>query len=220
VISRRGKHCLCGNYPREASGGRLLLQETANDRISAGQLDELVGVARGLVADGVINQDEVEFLENWLIANRDMSDLPAVNTLYRRVREIMADGIADDAEREELLETLHRRSGGDLKQLEALRGNALPLCSPAPALAFPATTYCFTGIFNYGRRRLCEEAVIERGALASGLNSKTNVLVIGMYTTDIWQDSTIGSTISNAVEYRRKGVPISIVSEVHWRAHL
>jgi hypothetical protein len=198
----------------------LFHQQIANDRVSAGQLDELIGVARGLLADGAINQDEVEFLETWLVANRDMSDLPMVNTLYRRVREMMADGVADDEEKAELLETLHGLSGWDLSKLEALRGNALPLCNPAPALAFPAHAYCFTGVFNYGRRRLCEEAVIERGATAGGLSPKTNVLVVGMYTTDIWQDSAIGSKISNAVEFRRKGIPISIVSEVHWRAHL
>ncbi len=195
-------------------------QQVSNERVSGSQLDELLGVARGLLADGQINQDEVEFLETWLLANRDMSDLPVVNALYLRVREMLADGVVDEEDKAELLETLRHLSGRDLSQVEALRGNSLPLCNPAPALTFLDRFYCFTGVFNYGRRSLCEGAIIERGGIAGGLSISTHVLVIGMYTTDLWRQSATGSKIATAVEFRRKGVPISIVSEAHWLAHL
>ncbi|WP_261321812.1 hypothetical protein [Rhizobium leguminosarum] len=64
-----------------------------NDRITSRQVDELIGLARGLVADGSVNQAEVEFLEKWLVANAGISDLPILSTLYYRVRDILADGL-------------------------------------------------------------------------------------------------------------------------------
>ncbi|MER8413933.1 hypothetical protein [Mesorhizobium sp. M1342] len=40
------------------------------DRISSRQIDELIGLARGLAADGTINKAEIEFLQKWLAQMR------------------------------------------------------------------------------------------------------------------------------------------------------
>ena len=45
----------------------------ADERISARQVDELIGLARGLVADGQLNDAEVRFLHTWLAANAGVS---------------------------------------------------------------------------------------------------------------------------------------------------
>ncbi|PDT38613.1 NAD-dependent DNA ligase [Rhizobium sp. M10] len=191
-----------------------------NDRITSRQVDELIGLARGLVADGNINQAEVEFLEKWLVANAGISDLPILSTLFYRVRDILSDGVVDEEEKAELLDTLNRFSNRDFELGETLKATTLPLCAPAPILSFEGRTYCFTGTFNYGQRKHCEAAVTERGASAGSLTQRTNVLVIGMYATDSWKHSSFGNKIMNAVEYRLKGFPISIVSEEHWVRHL
>jgi NAD-dependent DNA ligase len=190
------------------------------DRITSRQIDELIGIARGLAADGNINQAEVEFLQKWLVANIDVSDQPILRTLYRRVNEILADGIVDNEETAELLDTLNRFSSRDFELGETLKSTTLPLCDPAPTLAFAGKQYCFTGTFNYGQRKLCEKTVLERGASAGGLTQKTNVLVIGMYATDSWKHSSFGNKILTACEFKTKGLPISIVSEEHWIKHL
>ena len=44
------------------------------DRLSSRQIDELIGIARGIAADGVLNQVEVEFVQKWLAANCSISD--------------------------------------------------------------------------------------------------------------------------------------------------
>jgi NAD-dependent DNA ligase len=132
----------------------------------------------------------------------------------------LADGIVDELEMSELLDTLSRFSDGDFELGETLKATSLPLCSPAPSLSFSGQNYCFTGTFNYGQRKHCEQAVTARGATAGGLSSKTNVLVIGVYATDSWKHSSFGNKILNACEYRDRGQPISIVSEEHWAKHL
>ena len=196
------------------------LVKFGGDRISSRQVDELIGLARGLIADGAINQLEVEFLQKWLVANGSVSDQPILRALYKRVNDILSDGVVDQSEMNELLDTLNRLSDRDFELGETLKATTLPLCSPPPKLSFDGQIYCFTGVFNFGKRKICEEAVIDRGASAGKLSKKTTVLVIGVYATDSWKHSSFGTKISDACEWRDSGHPISIVSEEHWVKNL
>ncbi|NDV88833.1 NAD-dependent DNA ligase [Aurantimonas aggregata] len=191
------------------------------ERISSRQIDELIGLARGVAADGSINQAEVEFLQKWLAGNVEITGHPLVRTLYRRVNEMLSDGIIDEDEKAELLDTLNRFSSRDFELGEVLKATTLPLCNPAPMpLAFEGLRYTFTGTFNYGKRKDCEAAVVERGADVGSLTAATNVLVIGVYATDSWKHSSFGNKILKACELRDRGHPISIVAEEHWTRHL
>lgn len=191
-----------------------------SDRITSRQIDELVGLARGIAADGVINQGEVEFLQKWLAANIAISDQPMIRRLYDRVNTIMADGIADAEECRDLLGTLNDFSNRDFELGEVLKATTLPLCDPAPVLRFAGRRYCFTGTFNYGGRRDCEDAIVARGGSAGSLTQKTDVLVIGVYATESWKHSSFGTKIVKAVDWRESGLPIAIVSEDHWARYL
>lgn len=196
------------------------LNRVGGERIEGRQIDELIGIARGLLADGAINQAEVEFLQKWLAANVEVSSQPLIHMLYRRINEVMADGVADENEKFELFETLSCFTNHDFELGEPLKSTTLPVCQPAPSLTFPGLRYTFTGTFNFGQRKHCEAAVIERGATAGGIAQKTNVLVIGVYATESWKHSSFGNKILQAVEWREQGFPISIVSEDHWVEHL
>ena len=39
------------------------------------QIDQLIGLAQGIVADGIVNQAEAETLQNWLRANQTTTTL-------------------------------------------------------------------------------------------------------------------------------------------------
>jgi NAD-dependent DNA ligase len=190
------------------------------ERISDRQIDELIGLAKGIVADGAINHLEVEFLQKWLAANLHITNHPMVRALYQRVDEILSDGIVDIDEKNELLDTLNSLSARDFELGESLKATTLPLCNPQPALTFPGQRYTFTGTFNFGKRNTCEKAVIELGAETGPITMKTKFLVIGTYATDSWKHSSFGNKILKACGYRDKGVPISIVSEEHWTGYL
>lgn len=190
-------------------------------RISERQLHELIGLARGVVADGALNHAEAEFLQKWLAANVAISGQPLIRTLYNRVNEILGDGVLDADEARELFDTLGRLSDCGIELGEALKSTSLPLCAPPPdPMAFVGRSYCFTGTFNYGGRKACEGAVVERGASCGSLTRKTDFLVIGVYATESWKHSAFGNKILRAVEMRDGGVPISIVSEEHWTRYL
>lgn len=197
-----------------------LCNRLGGDRISSRQIDELIGIARGIAADGALNQAEVEFLQKWLAANLSISDQPVIRTLYDRVGDILQDGVADAEECAELLDTLNNFASRDFELGEVLKSTSLPLCNPPPDLDFRERTYCFTGTFNYGKRRDCERAVAERGATCGGLSLRTNYLIVGVYATESWKHSSMGNKILKACAWRDEGVPIAIVSEEHWTRYL
>lgn len=192
------------------------LNRVGNERISDRQVDELVGLAKGVAADGIITQGEVEFLQKWLGANLHITKNPLVHTLYVRISEILSDGVVDEEEKAELLDTLNRFSARDYELGEALKSTTLPLCDPAPELSFPEKRFTFTGTFNFGKRKDCESVVKKLGAETGPITKKTDYLVIGTYATDSWKHSSFGNKIIKAADYRDSGVPISIISEKHW----
>jgi NAD-dependent DNA ligase len=191
-----------------------------NKRISSRQIDELIGLAHGLAADGFLNQAEVEFLQKWLAANHSISGQPLIATLFTRVNDILSDGLADSEECRELLAVLAHLTNSDFELGEALKSTTLPLCLPPPKLAISGQHFCFTGTFSFGRRQDCEAAVTDLGATCGSLTRKTDVLVIGVYATDSWAHSAFGHKIMKACDMRDSGVPISIVSEEHWTTFL
>ncbi len=190
------------------------------ERIASRQIDELIGLCRGLAADGQINQLEAEFLQKWLAANEVICGHPVMQTLYCRVSEVLKDGHLDGEEAKDLLSVMDQLSSRDFEHGEILKSSDLPLCDPLPDLIFDNKQYCFTGTFNFGRRNICEAAVVKKGAICGSLTKKTQVLVIGVYATESWKHSSFGNKIIKACEMRDSGVPISIVSENHWIKYL
>ena len=184
---------------------------------------EIIGIARGLIADGVVNQMEAEFLRQWLDENMHHAvDVWPVNVINRRIREVFADGVVDAEERAALLEVLSQCVGGAavVKNAGSL-STTLPLDNPAPVVEFSSHTFCFTGEFAFGTRRSCMQQVEERGGLViDTVSKKLDYLVIGLIGSRDWLHSTHGTKIRKAVEYRDKGRGLAIVGEDHWANHL
>lgn len=204
---------------REFQKSRIF-HEARIDRRSA---DALIGLAAGVAADGQINQQEAEFLESWISTNLAHLEDPVINLLYRRLSDMLADGVLDTDESAELLVTLRGFAG-----LSAAKPHTadsaftpptdLPLCWPAPELEWNGRLFVFTGVMAYGPRKDCEALVTDRGGqIGLGVSKKIHYLVVGTVGNDQWLHSTYGTKIKKAVELREAGAPISIVSEEHWQ---
>jgi NAD-dependent DNA ligase len=183
-------------------------------------VNELIGLAHGIIADGAVNQAEAEYLFKWIVANAEQTDNPVLRLLYGRVEQVLADGVLDPEEASDLLETLTRFCAGDFEIGETQKSTSLPLCDPAPAVSVGGSTFCFTGTFAFGSRKDCEKAVIDLGGIPGSLTRTTRYLVIGAYATESWAHSSFGRKIEKAVDMRAGGVPISIIGESHWAGHL
>ncbi len=104
------------------------------------QIDELIGLARGIIADGIVSEEEVHFLHKWLVANKHITSNTVIALLFDRITEILSDGIVDENEKTELLETLTEFSGSNFEIGEVLKSTTLPICSPAPEITFSVWT--------------------------------------------------------------------------------
>jgi len=197
-----------------------MLRSFHGKRLDARQMDELIGLARGMSADGVVNQSEAEYLHKWLLACADIRENPLVMPLLLRVGDMLKDGVLDAEEARELFETLRNFSGSDFELGEPLKATTLPLDEPLPVVTFNGSRFCFTGTFMFGNRTECEAVSTTLGAECGSLTKRTNYLVIGIYATESWKYSSFGNKIERAVEMRSEGVPLRIIDEHHWRAHL
>lgn len=181
-------------------------------------LDELIGLAKGMVADGIINQHEAEFLQKWLQCNNEIADTWPANVLYNRTVEMLCDGVLDHDEQMELLELLTSFTGQIPveKELENM-SSTLPLDSPAPALSFNGRTFCFTGKLVSGTRKDCHQTtVLQGGQVSKTVTLKTDYLVIGVIGSRDWAHTSYGRKIERAMEIKNQGHQIAIVSEDHW----
>lgn len=117
------------------------------NKIADRQLDTLIGLSKGIAADGNVNQAEAEFLQSWLVQN-GQSEHPVILNLLSKVSEALADGVLDEEESRELLTILRTISGesseiGEVAKTSAylyaplhlnwnLRVNPICLRAPAP----------------------------------------------------------------------------------------
>jgi NAD-dependent DNA ligase len=181
------------------------------------QIDTLIGLSKGLTADGAISQGEAEFLLTWLIQNRAASKNPIIGNLLSKVSSILADGALDTDEASELLLTLRGITGEQSEIGELAKPSTLPVNHPPEPIIFPERSFVLTGTFAFGTRKQCQEAVESLGGInANGVTKSLHYLVIGSYVTDSWAHETFGRKIQKAVEYQSGGVPLIIVTEEHW----
>jgi NAD-dependent DNA ligase len=187
------------------------------------QIDELIGIIKGILADGLVTQEEVQFLLAWMDANKKAKNLWPASAIYPHLASAMSKGEMDIRDESEVLALLVSVVGGNTAPRfgSGSDSTALPLTIPAPQIIFAGKVFCFTGAFQSGSRRWCEEQIEKRGGSSvSNITKKLNYLVIGDIGNDNWLHSTHGRKIEKAVEYIDSGVSIHIVAEQHWCDHL
>ena len=192
-------------------------------RISDRGIDELLGICRGVLADGVVTDREASYLVGWMDGNREVAGQWPARDLYRRLKEMLVDRTLVPEEQGELLDTLLGITGekGDLAERVAGFSATLPLCSPPPKVDFQGRLFCLTGKFAHGTRMQCVKEVVERGGdVQAEPTRKTSFLVVGAMGSRDWIHSSYGRKIQAAVELRENGLPLHIIAEEHWMAAL
>jgi NAD-dependent DNA ligase len=186
-------------------------------RIQDRLIDELIGICRGVIADGVVDEREAIFIGQWIENHRDIADRWPVNVLYARLTEMLKDGILTKQEQADLLETLTEITGEDSLIGEGDRSTTLPLNRPEPDVEFEGKIFCLTGRFVFGSNIECEETIVELGGIVDSSPGKDiDYLVIGELCSPDWAHTTFGRDIEKAIELREGGAPIAIISEEHW----
>jgi hypothetical protein len=183
-------------------------------------VNELLGLTKGIIADGVVTPEETELLRAWVIANPEAASAWPGNVLADRIARIYEDDRVEEDEREDLRVLLQQLSGG-ANHDEGNPSTRLPLNDPAPQLRFDGAVYVFTGRFFSGTRRWCENLVESRGGVCvPNVTNRTNFLVIGELGSRDWKHSSFGRKIQKAVEVRSDGRDLAIIAEEYWHGCL
>ena len=183
-------------------------------------IDELIGIAKGVLADGIVSKEEVAFMIEWIESHFDDTtrNTYPINTIYDRLLTVLADNKLTATEAEDIKTLLNLFTGGTPVTKQVLEmSSQLPLCHPAPEIIFKDKLFCFTGAFTIGTRTQCEAIVKSLGGkTAKGVSGKLDYLVIGIIGSGAWIHSSYGRKIEKAVEYRDNGKGLNIISEEHF----
>src|SRR5881394_632462 len=73
--------------------------------------DELIGLCKGLLADGHLQDVEAKFLVDWLQAHAEFSGEYPFSALIDRVEHALANGVVDIDEEHDLVDAMLKLSG-------------------------------------------------------------------------------------------------------------
>ena len=181
------------------------------------QIDQLIGLAQGVLADGIVSQTEAEMLQSWLRLNH-RTDNHYVSQLLDQVERVLEDGVLDEDEGRELHDALMSWAGGGGADGEESTTGSLPLNAVPRTVRIAGNIFVFTGTSVFGTRRMMQDATIRAGGtIERNITMRTNFVVLGTYVTPAWVHQSFGRKIEKAMEYRdRKGTGVQIVHEEDW----
>jgi NAD-dependent DNA ligase len=200
------------------ANGQPVIRAWNSKRVRDSRLDELIGVCRGVLADGELVVAEAMYVLEWLRRNPTVRETVLGNKLYDLLDRTLKDGRLDHEEEEAVIDMLLSLTGSmPAKGPDASGSTSLPLDVPPPSVRFADRAFCFTGKFEYGSRRECEATVIRLGGLVhDDPTGDTGYLVIGRIGSRDWAHSSMGRKIEHAISLRERGAHICIIEERHW----
>ena len=181
------------------------------------QIDQLIGLAQGILADGIVTQAESEMLQAWLRVN-GATDNPYVARLLDQVERVLEDGVLDEDEGRELHDALMSWTGGGGLDGEESTTASLPLDPSPRTVRITGNIFVFTGTGVFGTRRMMQDATLRAGGTVErNVTRRTNFVVLGTYVTQAWAHESFGRKIEKAMDYRdQKGIGLHIVHEEDW----
>jgi len=221
-----------GEWPPEDSD-----TEEAMGGDTKGLKCEFIGICKGILADGKINLAEADYLRRWIEGHKECVDEGAARDIQPRLNGFLQDGRLAVEEEKELFVLLHKILGEDT-----------PLCAPPPpvsrfnmpaasgsgrkpasrifdqdipAITFVGRIFCLTGLFLFGSREECAQAILQRGGRVSPrVTRKLDYLVVGDEASPAWIGGAYGRKIEEAMKLRKTTGKPCIVPESLWSAFL
>jgi hypothetical protein len=214
--------------PRDPSQDDLRIYRTAKDdaRITDRQVDEMIGLCKGVLCDGTVTEGEAEFISIWLDKNRHASSTWPGSYLYRRINAMLLDRTLSVSEQGELIDLLQGIAGSPLSFEERAENTAAESIFdlPTPEIVFLHRSFCRTGRLAFGSEADFKKAISMRGGrVEDQVPTGRGYLIVGTYGSPEWKHSSFGNKIATAMQRRTKGPfpgNVAIVKERDWIAAL
>ena len=196
---------------------------TKNDFYNAvtSDIQRLHGMCKGLLSDGILSDDEIRQLADWLDEHDDLRSVYPYDELCSFLTQILEDGRIDDDERDLLTRFLHDMAPGDDRKVIqyagiSLKDMTLPaVCAMNVEIPIDNSMFCFTGASATSTRGEIH-ATIKRigGRVHDRVTRDVDFLVVGDKGNPCWAFAKYGRKIEKAMNLRRNGARILIVKEV------
>lgn len=94
-----------------------MTERLSEARFNSIDIPELIGLCKGVLADGTINLAEAQFIQHWLKDRSDVLDTWPADELHKLLCTVLEDGILSDDEKEKLIDLLTEISGEPISVL-------------------------------------------------------------------------------------------------------
>lgn len=184
-------------------------------------LGELLGVARGLMADEELTNSEIRFLNDWLEQRYTMTSSFPGNIIHQRIKDVLEDGVITEEERSHLVDTLNLLIGDRLEDLAEQVDLTELWFDEVGLIEFNKARFCLTGNFVFGPKDVCKTAIEQRGGIVKpSVGEEIQFLVVGSLGVDEWRTGGLGTEIERAMRLRATGKKVKIIPEDSWAALL
>lgn len=183
----------------------------------------LNGLIHGIMADGKISDSEVYALRNWIETNDYLSGTYPFDEIESLILTILLDGKISSEERDMLsaflsnfIDMAHsynlcQADFDSLRKQYSIDG----ICAVCQEIDFVDNIFCFTGQSLRAKRSEIAEIITSLGGKFNpNITNKTRYLIVGNDGNPCWAFSCYGRKIEDAVNRRKAGQNLSIISEV------
>lgn len=165
-------------------------------------VDECIGICKGILSDDEFKESEKNFLLDWIIKNELDKKDSMVKILFDELNN--SNNTLDD-----LKEILIKFSGGVLTPSDEIKSMStlLPIEKNLETIEFDNKSFCLTGKFSsaYGNRKAIENIIKDKGGeVKETVSQSLDYLVIGELGNTDWIHSTFGRKIQTALENKNK----------------
>ena len=183
-------------------------------------LQTLQGICHGILADGLINDEEVKSLDKWLEDNDHLASYYPYDELRSLIISVLSDGKIDAQERLRLMAYFNEfvnLTDAELSskiKLETADVTISGICTVDPNVVFAGKTFCFTGLSKKAKRSEIARQIISLGGFFSNTITKTtDYLIVGDDGNPCWAFACYGRKVEVAVGLRKQGNQISLIHE-------
>jgi hypothetical protein len=188
-------------------------------RLTDGEVEELVGICRGIVADDELNVAELRFVQSWISSRNHLRYGWPYSVLGPRIEKALEDEVVTQEEGRLLCALIRSLVATPRsKNLPADSSSfQIPYSNTSEEVSIADAVFCLSGNFVFGEKSTCvAELVIRGGVVVDSVSAEVDYLVVGALGSSEWVHGSYGRKIERAIElYDQLGAPL-ILSEQQW----
>jgi NAD-dependent DNA ligase len=180
-------------------------------------IQRLHGILHGVLADGVLSDQEIRNLSEWVAENEHLKGCYPFDEIDSLLTSILADGKIDEKERSTLKAFLDDFVivGGVPPELIGTRHLSISgVCAACPQITFEGKLFCLTGESpKVSRSEFAKKIAAVGGTFVENVRQDLDYLVVCAEGNYCWAFACYGRKVEKAVTYRKQGARIIIVHE-------